>query len=76
MISDWEASQLYWDCLAKHNDDEKACDDVRKEYLDSFSQKDLYFFLGTTKEHHFVSRNPFIIIGVFYPAEDSQGRLF
>ena len=49
---------------------------INKKYLDSFSQKDLYFFLGTTKEHHFVSRNPFIIIGVFYPAEDLQGRLF
>lgn len=76
MISDWEASQLYWNCLAKHNDEKKACDDVKKKYLEEFSRKDLYFFLGTTKEHHFVSRNPFIIIGVFYPVEDLQGKLF
>ena len=46
MISDWEASQLYWNCLSKHNNnEEKACDDVKKKYLDSFSQKDFIFFL-------------------------------
>ncbi len=76
MISDWETSQLYWNCLAKHNDERKACDDVRKKYFDAFIKKDLHFFLGTTKEHHFRSRNPFIIIGVFYPEDDLQGRLF
>lgn len=76
MLSDWEASQLFWNCLNKHNDEEKACIDVRKKYLDTFSKKDLHFFLGTTKEHHYVSKNPFIIIGVFYPEEDLQGSLF
>lgn len=76
MVSDWEASQLYWNCFKNHNDEEKACIDVKRKYLDTFSKKDLHFFLGTTKQHHFRSKNPFIIIGVFYPQEDLQGKLF
>ncbi|HOP31484.1 MAG TPA: hypothetical protein PK293_17975 [Spirochaetota bacterium] len=77
MISDWEAAKLYWNCLKKHdNDEKKACDDVRKKYMDEFSKKDIYLFLGTTKEHHVKSRNPFIVIGVFYPKIDLQGKLF
>lgn len=77
MISDWEAAQLYWNCLKKYdNDEKKACDDVRKKYMDEFGKKDIYLFLGTTKEHHVKSRNPFIVIGVFYPKIDLQGKLF
>lgn len=68
-IEDWETGQLYWNCLKRHNGDEKkACADVKKKYFDDFVYtKDVYLFLGTTKEFHFVSPNPFIIIGVFYP---------
>ena len=76
MISDWEIGQLFWNCLEKHNDEEQACIDVRKKYHEKFQKKDLYFFLGTTKAHHYLSRNPFIIIGVFYPMIDNQLKLF
>jgi len=38
--------------------------------------KDLYLFLGTSKLHHFTSRNPFIIIGAFYPKKEIQATLF
>lgn len=78
MIEDWETGQLFWKQLAKYNGDEKkAIDDVRKKYLDDFARtKDLYFFLGTTKQHHYVAPNPFIIIGAFQPKIDLQGSLF
>ena len=30
----------------------------------------------TSQVHHFVSKNPFIIIGTFHPKKEPQGRLF
>ncbi|MFM2194748.1 MAG: hypothetical protein RL092_348 [Bacteroidota bacterium] len=79
MIEDWEAGQLYWNCLARRaGNEKKAVADVRQKYLDDFAKtKDLHFFLGTTLEFH--SRNapnPFIIIGTFHPKIDSQTKLF
>jgi len=78
MIEDWEIGQLYWNCLARHEGDEsKACDDVRRKYFDDFAQtKDLHLFLGTSQIYHFVSKNPFMIIGTFHPKKDPQGMLF
>lgn len=69
MIEDWEIGQLYWNCLKKHEGDEvKAVIDVRKKYFEDFAKtKDLYLFLGTSQLHHFVSKNPFMIIGTFHP---------
>jgi hypothetical protein len=78
MIEDWETGQLYWNCLSKYAGDEKmAIADVRKKYFNDFANiKDLYFFLGTTQKHHFVSKNPFIIIGTFHPKKERQMKLF
>jgi len=76
MVSDWEAGKLFWNCLKKHRDEGKACLDVKNKYFDEFSSKDIHFFLGTTKAYHYPSKNPFMIIGVFYPPRDDQGRLF
>ena len=78
MIEDWETGELYWNCLRRHDGDEKkACADVRKKYFDDFAKtKDLHFFLGTTKVHHYVSPNPFIIIGTFHPKKKEQLKLF
>ena len=69
MIEDWEIGMLYFNCLDKAKGDEKvAISNVRKKYYDDFSvNKDIYFFLGTTLSHHNVSKNPFLIVGVFYP---------
>ena len=70
MIEDWEIGQLYWNCLKHHNGNEqKAIEDVRQKYFDDFVKtKDLYLFLGTTREFHIrKAKNPFVIIGVFYP---------
>jgi hypothetical protein len=78
MIEDWETGELYWKSLKRYDGNEqKACDDVRKKYFDDFSKtKDLYFFLGTSKTHHFTGKNPFLIIGAFYPKHISQLNLF
>ena len=78
MIEDWEIGQLFWNCLARHEGDEqKAIADVRKKYFDDFAKtKDLHFFLGTTQLHHYVSLNPFIIIGTFHPKIELQTKLF
>lgn len=78
MIEDWEIGQLYWNCLAKHKNLEfKAVADVKKKYFDDFAlRKDLYLFLGTSQVHHFVSHNPFMIIGTFHPKVETQQSLF
>lgn len=78
MIEDWEIGQLFWNCLEKYNGNEKkAIADVRAKYFEDFAKKkDLYFFLGTTQLHHYVSHNPFIIIGTFHPKKDPQTSLF
>ncbi|HTR80191.1 MAG TPA: hypothetical protein VMM58_01090 [Bacteroidota bacterium] len=78
MIEDWETGQLFWKCLSRHEGNEReACEDVKGKYFDDFAKtKDLYFFLGTTKEHHYVSNNPFIIIGTFHPKHQQQLNLF
>lgn len=68
MIEDWEIGQLFFNCRKKYGDDETAIAKVREKYWDQFIKRDLFFFLGTTKEWHTRrSKNPFVIIGVFYP---------
>ncbi len=78
LIEDWETGMLYWNCLFKNQGDENlACLDVKKKYFDDFAKnKDYYFILGTTKLNHFVSRNPFVIIGDFRPKFIMQDSLF
>lgn len=74
MIEDWEIGQLYWNCLGAANGNmEVALEKVRQKYESEFIENnDLYFFLGTTKEWHMRrSKNPFVIIGVFYPKKES-----
>lgn len=67
MIEDWEVGALFW----KYFDggEKKACEKVKEQYFDNFVKtKDLYFYLGTTLEHHRKNaHNPFVIIGAFYP---------
>lgn len=73
MIEDWEIGELYWKCLEICGNDEKlACEKVKEKYYTEFTQKkDLYFYLGTTKQHHNRAKQPFIIIGIFYPPKES-----
>lgn len=72
MIEDWEVGALYRNCLRDCGGNEaEANRKVRAKYLDDFSQKDLYFFMGTTQLHHY-SGSPFIIVGVFWPPKVPQ----
>lgn len=79
MIEDWEIGALYWNCLRSSDGNESiALEKVKEQYENNFiKNKDLYLFLGTTKEwHRRRANNPFVIIGVFYPKKELQGRLF
>lgn len=79
MIEDWEIGALYWNCLRKADGDETiALEKVKQQYETNFKKnKDIYLFLGTTKQWHTRrSKNPFVIIGVFYPKKDDQLKLF
>lgn len=79
MIEDWEIGALYWNCLrAADGNEEVAKAKVREKYETEFlTDKDIYFFLGTTREWHLRrAKNPFVIIGVFYPKKKIQGSLF
>jgi len=76
MIEDWELGALYWNCLKKANGNEQeACQKVKEKYLDyMWHQRDLHFFMGTTKLFHNVAPNPFIIIGTFYPPKQIRNN--
>ena len=69
MIEDWEVGALFHRYITQYRfSEEDACKKVKEKYFEDFVKtKDLYFFLGTTQEHHFRSKNPFIIIGTFTP---------
>ncbi len=73
MIEDWEIGALYWNCLQAHGAVE-APKKVREKYMDEIANtKDLYLFLGTTREHHAKrAPNPFVIVGTFYPPHETQ----
>ena len=75
-VLDWEAGELYWNCLNSTDGDERdALAKVRSKYFDDFLKKDLHFFLGTTQRFHSIAPNPWVIVGVFPIPWDSQGRL-
>lgn len=78
MIEDWETGALYWNTLRSCNGDEvRACEKVKEKYFNDLAKtRDLYFYLGTTKMNHFTARNPFVIIGAFYPKPIEQPGLF
>jgi hypothetical protein len=79
MIEDWEIGALYWNCLKSADGNESAAlQKVRDQYETNFlKNKDIYLFLGSTKEWHMRrAKNPFVIIGVFYPKKENQLRLF
>ena len=76
-VLDWEIGALYWNCLKSCGGDEKAAiEKVRQKYIDEFQQKDVHFFIGTTHRWHFVSPNPWVIVGVFPIPHEEQIDLF
>jgi len=74
MIEDWEIVQLYWNSLnrSETRNEEEACQMVKKKYFDTFvSKHDIYLFLGSQRTMHIKrAKNPFVIIGFFYPKKD------
>ncbi len=76
-IEDWEIGALYLNCLRRTGGDSEAANRlVRQKYLTELcSNRDILFFMGTTQAHHWRSRNPFLIIGVFYPPIRAQMQL-
>lgn len=76
-VLDWEAGQLYWNCLKQSKGDEQmALAKVREKYLEEFLKKDLHFFLGTTQQFHGWASNPWVIIGVLPIPHEHQVGLF
>jgi len=76
-VLDWEAGALYWNCLRGANYDEAtALAKVRQTYYDKFLSKDLHFFLGTTQQFHFISPNPWFIIGFLPIPHEKQLGMF
>jgi hypothetical protein len=73
-ILDWEIGTLYRNCVkAENGNKEEALKKVKEKYFEDFTKRDIYFFLGTTLEWHIRrARNPFVIIGIFYPPKTSQ----
>ena len=64
-VLDWEAGQLFHNCLRDAGGDESAAlAKVKQKYIDAFLKTELHFFLGTMKEFHGFSPNPWVIIGV------------
>lgn len=79
MIEDWEIGQLYWNCLrdAKGNEEEALARVSQKYEREFFKNREVYLFLGSTKEWHMRrAKNPFVIIGVFYPKRNDQLSFF
>jgi len=76
MMEDWEIGALYWNCLKDGAKPEEAVGKVRQMYFDNFQEKDLHLFLGTTREWHGRGKNPFVVIGAFYPPIQNQRELF
>jgi hypothetical protein len=61
MITDWEAGALYWNCYHRHGSLwEKP---FRQQLEENFSQKDVFFLMGTM--HRFPDQ--WLIIGLIYP---------
>ncbi|MDR0820341.1 MAG: hypothetical protein LBN19_02310 [Endomicrobium sp.] len=76
-ITDREIGALFLKYILKYKKDyASACEKVKEKYFYDFAyNKDLYFFLGTAKKWHNISKNPFSIIGTFQPpkiADDKQ----
>jgi hypothetical protein len=67
MIDDWDLGAF---SLKFKQDHKLAYEKVKEKYL----KKDLFFFLGTTKQYHNIAPNPFMIIGTFPSPEISESK--
>ena len=72
MIEDWELGVLYRKEVERLNDEKAAVESVRKKFLGEICHpsRDTRFFMGTVFPY-----NTWVVIGVFWPAKESQGFL-
>lgn len=77
MIEDWEVGALYWKMYDSYGSEDIACKKVREKFLiDIRKDRDFYFFVGTTFEHHMKNApDPFVIIGYFNPPVERNKQL-
>ena len=59
----------------RKNEFPAVCGGGAEIIVDSFLKTDLHFFPGTTQLYHFVAPNPWVIIGVFHPPDQTQRSL-
>ncbi|MPN39522.1 hypothetical protein SDC9_187050 [bioreactor metagenome] len=81
MIEDWEVGVLYWNCLMSCDGNRDAANiKVRDKYMKMAKNKNIFFFIGTSRSKQFIAKNPFIIVGVVSPENidirHQQGELF
>jgi len=69
-ILDWEISQLYWTLHNKGKDQKEIKQGIKDKLTWMIEERDLYLCLGTMKQMHGWTSNPFTIIGLFYPPKD------
>ncbi|WP_457748036.1 hypothetical protein [Sulfurimonas sp.] len=69
-ILDWEISQLYWTLKKTKKSDEEIKEGIKNKLFWMISKRDLFLCLGTMKQMHGWTNNPFTIIGLFYPPKD------
>lgn len=77
MTEDWEVGAAFWNWKKHYNSENIALQKIKQMFFDNFAKKkDLYFFLGTTRQYHRRAKNPFIIIGHFPLPKVMQKSLF
>lgn len=69
-ILDWEISQLYWNLLRDKKSDKEIKLGIKDKLKWMIEKRELYLYLGTMKQMHGWTDNPFTIIGLFYPPKD------
>ncbi|MEA1936958.1 MAG: hypothetical protein U9N04_02495 [Patescibacteria group bacterium] len=70
-ILDWEINQLYWTLKNKKNSDKEIKQGIKDKLFWMIEKRELYLYLGTMKQMHGWTSNPFTIIGLFYPPKDN-----
>ncbi len=74
-ILDWEIYQLCRKLIRKYGQKKHVIyTHLKAKYFDEFTAKrDIHLFLGTNRYWHIRrSKNPFMIVGVFYPPKDNE----
>ena len=66
-ILDWEINQLYWTLKNKKKNDSDIKQGIKDKLNWMIEDRNLYLCLGTMRQMHGWTSNPFTIIGLFYP---------